>query len=112
MDFSVKNLPKVRVIKKFTYGDILPEIIGKKVGIFVGAHKKWENELLEAVDEFCSKYNGVVFFVYTSNYKGRFQINASLICSQPQKSKIFDDKLNKNNIYRYKIGNVHYLYND
>ena len=91
MDFSVKNLPEVRVIKKFTYGDILPEITGKKVGIFVGAHKKWENELLEAVDEFCSKYNGVVFCDHTSNYKGRFQINASLICSQPQKSKIFDD---------------------
>lgn len=91
MDFSVKNLPEVRVIKKFTYGNILPEITGKKVGIFVGAHKKWENELLEAVDEFCSKYNGVVFCDHTSNYKGRFQINASLICSQPQKSKIFDD---------------------
>lgn len=90
-DFSVKVLPKVKVIKKFTYGDNLPNITGNKIGIFVGAHKRWSSKLIKVVDEFCSKYNGVVFCDHTSNYKGNFQINASLICSQPQRSKIFDD---------------------
>lgn len=90
MDFSVKSLPKVKVIKKITYGDKLPDITGNKVGIFVGAHKEWSPKLVEVVDEFCSKYNGVVFCDHTSNYKGKYCVNGSLICSQPQRSKIFD----------------------
>ena len=91
MDFSVKSLPKVKVIKKFTYGDKLPDITGNKVGIFVGAHKEWSSNLIDLVDKFCSRYNGVVFCDHTSNYKGKYCINGSLICSQPQKSKIFDE---------------------
>lgn len=91
MDFSEKSLPKVKVIKKFTYGDNLPNITGNKIGIFVGAHKKWSPKLIEVVDEFCSKYNGVVFCDHTSNYKGKYNVNASLICSQPQKNRIFDN---------------------
>jgi 2-succinyl-5-enolpyruvyl-6-hydroxy-3-cyclohexene-1-carboxylate synthase len=90
MDFSVKSLPKVKVIKKFTYRDKLPDITGNKVGIFVGAHKEWSSKLIDLVDKFCSRYNGVVFCDHTSNYKGKYYVNASLICSQPQRSKIFD----------------------
>lgn len=90
MDFSVKSLPKVKVIKKFTYRDKLPDITGNKVGIFVGAHKEWSSKLIDLVDKFCSRYNGVVFCDHTSNYKGKYYVNGSLICSQPQRSKIFD----------------------
>lgn len=90
MDFSVKSLPKVKVIKKFTYGDKLPDITGNKVGIFVGTHKEWSSKLIDLVDKFCSRYNGVIFCDHTSNYKGKYCINGSLICSQPQRSKIFD----------------------
>lgn len=90
MDFSVKSLPKVKVIKKFTYRDKLPDITGNKVGIFVGAHKEWSSKLIDLVDKFCSRYNGVVFCDHTSNYKGKYYVNASLICSQPQRSKIFN----------------------
>ena len=90
MDFSVKYLPKVKVIKKFTYRDKLPDITGNKVGIFVGAHKEWSSKLIDLVDKFCSRYNGVVFCDHTSNYKGKYYVNGSLICSQPQRSKIFD----------------------
>lgn len=91
MDFSVKSLPKVNVIKKFTYGNNLPNITGNKIGIFVGAHKRWSSKLTEVVDEFCEKYNGVVFCDHTSNYKGKYYVNASLICSQPERNKIFDN---------------------
>lgn len=91
LDFSIKELPKVKVIKKITYGEELPEISGKKIGIFVGAHKKWTIKLTELVDKFCSYYNSVVFCDHTSNYKGKYQINASLLCSQPQSDGIFND---------------------
>lgn len=88
-NFSVKVLPEVKVIKKIRYGENFPKIMGTKIGIFVGAHKKWSKELSELVDKFCAKYNGVVFCDHTSNYKGKYRINGNLICSQPQRSSIF-----------------------
>ena len=45
MDYSAsyltKELPKARVIKRIGYNDRLPALLGNKIGIFVGAHKKW-----------------------------------------------------------------------
>lgn len=82
LDFSVKELPKVRVIKRIGYNEKFPELNHKRIGIFVGAHKKWSEELTNIVDEFCKKYNAVVFSDHSSNFKGKYNINASLICSQ------------------------------
>ena len=73
-DFSVKTLPPVRKIQRFCLGDTLPEIPAGKVGIFVGAHVQWSDELVDVVDKFCSKYDAVVFCDHTSNYKGEYRI--------------------------------------
>jgi len=82
LDFSVKELPKVKVIKRIGYNEEFPKLNYKRIGIFVGAHKKWKENLITAIDEFCKKYNAVVFTDHSSNYKGKYNINASLICSQ------------------------------
>ena len=84
MNFTIKEIPKSRVIKRIYYGDNLPNLECNKVGIFVGAHKKWSKELTNSVDNFCKKFNGVVFCDHTSNYKGKYGVNASLMCSQEQ----------------------------
>lgn len=73
-DFSVKELPHERVIRRFLPTSHLPEITAKKVCIFVGAHKKFSERLQRAVDEFCRKYNAMVLCDPTSNYKGAFRI--------------------------------------
>ena len=73
-DFSVKELPHERVIRRFLPTSHLPEITEKKVCIFVGAHKKFSERLQRAVDEFCRKYNAMVLCDPTSNYKGTFRI--------------------------------------
>lgn len=80
-DFSVKELPPVQVINRVCYGDSLPQIAGK-IGIYVGSHKKWSDELTELVDRFCESYNAVVLCDHTSNYQGKYGVLAGLLCSQ------------------------------
>jgi len=80
--FDVSELPKTRYIDRITIDDKFPDLNKKKVAIFVGAHIEWRNSLTGLVDEFCKKYNGVVLCDHTSNYKGNYGIDATLICNQ------------------------------
>lgn len=86
MDYSAsyltKELPKARVIKRIGYNDRLPALLGNKIGIFVGAHKKWNKFLIEEVETFCQKYNAIVFCDHTSNYKGKYKASSGLILTQ------------------------------
>lgn len=81
-DYSVKKLPVERVINRISVSDHLPAITENRVGIFVGSHFEWSNELLNSVDEFCEKYNAVVLCDQTSNYKGKYGVLPNLITNQ------------------------------
>lgn len=88
-EFSVQELPKSRVIKRISYNNAFPEeypVIAnsQRVAIFVGAHKKWSEELTMLVDEFCHCYNAVVLCDAVSNYKGSYRVLYSLLASQQQ----------------------------
>lgn len=81
-DFSVKQLPEVRVIKRIEYYDSFPSITYKRIGIFVGSHSVWSERLTREVDAFCEKYNAVVLYDPTSNYKGKYGIMGNLVMNQ------------------------------
>ena len=81
-DFSVKELPAVRIINRICHNDVLPELKRGRVGIFVGAHVKWDEELLKLVDDFCKTYDGVVFCDQTSNYRGKYRVLSAIVCMQ------------------------------
>lgn len=83
-DFTLKKLPETRIIQRISRGDKLPQIPAGRVAIFVGAHQKWSERLINAVDEFCSKYNGIVLCDQTSNYRGKFRAPANLVAAQAQ----------------------------
>ena len=85
-DFSVRELPEARVIKRVCYGDELPPVPKGKVAIFVGSHPRWSDKLTAAVDSFCEAYNGVVLCDQTSNYRGKYRVLANLVISQDQYS--------------------------
>lgn len=78
-DFSVRQLPYTRMIRRIQPGEHYPEIPEGKLGIFCGAHKKWNKMLTLAVDNFCQKYGAVVICDHTSNYFGDFRCNASFL---------------------------------
>lgn len=87
-DYTVKNIPAVRCIHRYTQKEKLPEIpLGKRIGIFVGAHEEWPDELVETVDRFCGIYNAVVFCDHTSNYKGRYRVLFPMIYDQLDSDK-------------------------
>lgn len=83
-DFTVKELPAVKKIERFTINDKLPTLVPRRVGIFVASHLKWSKELTETVDAFCEKYDAVVYCDQTSNYRGKYGIMHRLIGSQQQ----------------------------
>ena len=86
-DYTVKEIPFVRIIKRYTTKDKLPDIPNGRIGIFVGAHEKWSNELTEVVDKFCQIYNAVVFCDHTSNYKGKYRVLFPLLYDQLDSDK-------------------------
>ncbi len=79
-DSNPKN--EERVIKRITYNDNYPTIPTGNIGIFVGAHKKWTKDEINAVDRFCANYNAVVLCDNTSNYWGKYRVQAQLITYQ------------------------------
>ena len=80
--FDVKTLPEYRVIHRVLAADHFPEIHAKRVGIFVGTHLAWSEELTKAVDAFCEQYNGVVLCDHTSNYQGKYRVQFNLVAAQ------------------------------
>lgn len=90
--FTVDKISPVRVVKKYTHLDALPEIPDNfRVGVFVGAHQKWENELTDAVTNFCRVYDAVVLCDHTSNYKGLYRVSFPLLFDQTDSTKGSND---------------------
>lgn len=86
-DFPVDNLSHVRIIRRHTYGDQLPNLSkDKRVAIVVGNHKQFSPELTKAVDEFCGKYNAAVIVDHSSHYWGKYRLLPTILTSQEQHS--------------------------
>lgn len=83
-DFSVKELPDVKAIRRLTYGTIdeFPNMPQGHIAIWVGSHKTFSRELTEAIDNFCASRNAVVFCDHTSGYYGKYKVNFSLVAVQ------------------------------
>lgn len=83
-DFSVAELPPVRVIRRVGYEDRLPAISARRISIFVGAHTVWSERLTRAVDRFCARYGATVYADHTSNYHGKYRVNMQLAATQEE----------------------------
>lgn len=83
-DFNVGQLPQVRAIHRYIFGDTLPALNFKKVGLYIRSHAAWSKRLYNAVNEFCEKYNAVVLADQTSNYHGPYGVYSTLITSQQE----------------------------
>lgn len=81
-DFSVKQLPEVRVIDRITFHDEFPVLPDGHVAVFVGSHKVWTKDETEVLDKFCASHNAVVFCDHTSGYKGKYRFLSALVKGQ------------------------------
>lgn len=82
LDFSTNEIAPVRNIKHYSLSSDMPEIKSNEIGIIVGSHSAWSNDLIEVVDKFCEMYNAVVICDHTSNYSGKYKINNALASVQ------------------------------
>lgn len=78
-EYKTKYLPKFRKISRVTIKEKIPPIPFGKVAIFVGAHSKWDDVSIGVVECFCELYNAVVLYDHTSNYNGKYGIQAALL---------------------------------
>jgi len=83
-NFSVKELPAVRVINRITRKDVFPQIPkeAKRIAIYVCSHASWTEAQTKAVDAFCARNNAVVFCDHTSGYKGTYRLMYALVAGQ------------------------------
>ena len=81
-DFSVKELPQARVIRRVMPQDVFPEIPQGRVAVIIGSHKKFTDAERQALDAFCATHDAVVFVDHTSGYKGKYRVPVSILASQ------------------------------
>lgn len=83
MNLSVKELPNVRVIKRYLPTDSLPVLSNyKRIAILCMSHKRMSDILTKAIDKFCAIHDAVVLCDHTSGYYGQYRVNYSLPLSQ------------------------------
>lgn len=81
--FSAETIPPCRVINRYTAeSSQMPRLPQGRIAIFVGIHKRFDKELTDKIETFCSQYDSVVFCDKTSNYHGTHAMNFSLVASQ------------------------------
>lgn len=81
-DYSVEELPVVNVTRRITSAMSFP-LIGKgSIGIYIGAHKRWNKQELNKLDAFCMKHNAVVLKDHLSNYHGKFGVDYTIVVQQ------------------------------
>lgn len=81
-DYSVKDLPVAKMIRRICRGDEFPSLPQGRVAVFVGAHVKFSDAETQALDAFCSSHNAVVICDHTSGYKGKYRVQAALLVTQ------------------------------
>lgn len=81
-DFSVKDLPKQRVIRRYSVEDELPALPKGKIAVFCGSHIRWTKKETDAIDHFCHAYNAVVFTDPSANYEGKYKVAYNLVAQQ------------------------------
>ncbi len=82
--FNTRELPPVHVIRRVRPGpaDFPPLPAAAKVAVFIGAHKPFAAEEIQALEAFVGAREAVVFCDHTSSYRGAGRILSALPCAQ------------------------------
>lgn len=80
--FGVETLPEERVIRRVTPDGARPSLPEGRTAVFVGAHKPWDDTLMQLVERFCEQHNAVVLCDHTSNYQGKYAVYPNILTDQ------------------------------
>lgn len=93
--FKTAQLPDVQKIEYYDYegvanGNLYRELAEKKIGIFIGAHRRFSADELQAVNDFVKAYDAAVFYDHTSNYTGENRVLISVAAELNQTKELPD----------------------
>lgn len=77
-DFSVKELPPVRVMKRVQSWEEMPQMPKGNICVYVGSHVHFTPEQTTAVDAFCATHDAIVICDHTSGYYGKYRLLPTL----------------------------------
>lgn len=89
-DFSVKELPPVRVMKRVQAWDAMPQMPKGSVCVYVGSHVHFTPEQTAAVDAFCATHDAIVVCDHTSGYYGKYRLLPTLAQMQSNATSPFE----------------------
>lgn len=90
-DFSAKELFVARKLQRYTSDDSLPSLPDGRIAIFVGSHLKFTEQEQETINEFCKRYDALIFCDHTSGIKGKYTCHAGIMALQPKEYRIFQN---------------------
>ena len=79
---TVKEIKDSRVIERITLFDEYPQLPKGKIGIMIGAHKKFTAEQTKLIESFCASYDAIVLCVNPSSYIGDYAFHPGLLFAQ------------------------------
>ena len=82
--YDTNMLPDIRKIDRIEGTHNMPVLSARRIAIFIGAHKVFPKEVINAIEEFCEKYNAAVFCDHTSGYNGKNKVLYALPGCQTQ----------------------------
>ena len=77
-DFSIRELPPVRVMRRIQAWDKMPEMTKGSICVYVGSHVHFTPEQTEAIDLFCATHDAIVICDHTSGYYGKYRLLPTL----------------------------------
>lgn len=85
-DFSIKELPTVRVMKRIQAWENMPKMPTGHICVYVGSHVHFSQEQTDAIDHFCGTHDAIVICDHTSGYYGKYRLLPTLYQLQNSKS--------------------------
>lgn len=79
---NVEKLPEIRVIRRYTHRDALPQIPNGRISVMMGVHGFINEELEKAIDAFCATHDAIVLTPNPKSYRGKYAVGACLLFSQ------------------------------
>lgn len=88
-DFSVRELPPVRAMRRFQAWDGLPEMPKGKIAVYVGSHNRFSGKQAQAIDRFCATHDAIAIYDHTSGYYGKYKLLPTLVQLQTNAASPF-----------------------
>lgn len=87
--FKTEKLPDVQKIDVYDAEDFPKDALstalqGKRIGLFIGAHKPFDPETKAAIEAFAEAFDAPVFCDHTANYTGKNRVMSAVACDFKQ----------------------------